>query len=186
MTNEKVSFKPNPYYLRKMRTFHEVHCRALNCSFSRAAFELLADRYKDVANMQTLRERQVRRKLLKIWEDYFEEMSKTYTITGDVLAECIGSKGAAKVTSSASQYGDVFFDLIDLNADAKISPEEFRLFHKVFRLSDKTADAAFKALDKNDKGYVDYDEFIDAMVEFFVPDGEVETPESILFGPLVN
>ena len=186
MAEEMLAVQVSPHYLRKMRTFFNGKNQAVKGVLSKYDYELFADRYKELAKVNTLREQQARRKILKIWEDFFESTSKLLPITPEVFAKCVSFMEKSRLTMRCANYADCVFDLIDLNADGQIAPSEFRVFHKLYLLNDETADAAFKVLDKGNKGYITYDEFVDAIVKFFRTGTDTPTPEDIVFGPLVN
>ena len=178
--------KVNPFYVRKMRTYFQGVDQDKSGILTREDHELLATRYKDLAHLDTLREKQARRKIMTLWDYFFEEASQVIPLDPEMFGKCIAYKGREQIISSASHYGDILFDLIDLNADGVISLKEFTNLHKLFFLNEKTAEAAFKALDEGNKGYIVHGEFNKAVVDFFLPEGETELPTTKIFGPLLD
>jgi Ca2+-binding EF-hand superfamily protein len=149
-------------------------------------FEVFTERYKTFSKANTTLVNHVRRKMLMFWERYVEPLSKEGPITPERYAKAIALQSTEKLISNAAVWADILFDLLDVNADGHLSLDEFKILHKLFHLNDSTAEAAFKAMDKNKNGVVEYFEFVSAVVLFFTPGEEKERPESIFFGPLVN
>jgi Ca2+-binding EF-hand superfamily protein len=183
---EIPSVPVNPFYVRKMKALFKCLDQNKSGLLTREDYVLFADRCKMITKADTIRERQFRRKMIKIWEYYFEATAKLTDMTPEVFAKCIASQPFGKVVATSTNWADILFDVLDLNADGKLSLNEFKLLHELFYLNDTTAEAAFKALDKNHDGVVEYDEFVAAVILFFNPAEEHEKPETKLFGPLEN
>lgn len=178
--------KISPFYERKMRTYFQCLDRKKTGILTREDHEALSKRWQELAELDTIREKQARRKIMTLWDLFFEEATHGLTMTPEIFGKCIAFQSHDQVVASAHHYADVLFDLIDLNSDGIITPDEFILLHKLFYHSEKTAMVAFKALEKDNAGHVTHMDFTKAVIDFFLPTGEEELPTDIIFGPLVK
>ena len=78
-----------------------------------------------------------------------------------------------------------WFDVVDTNGNAVISPQEFGVYFKIIGIDESSTKAPFVAIDSNQHGIISRDEFVAAGVDFFT--GVDETCGGTLFwGPLVD
>ena len=78
-----------------------------------------------------------------------------------------------------------FFDMMDADADGKISLEEFKIHYRCSGVAEEHAKAVFDALDTDNDGIISRDEFVDAGVHFYYYSDPAH-PVNLLYGPLVD
>jgi len=171
-----------PFWERKIRTY----VRKLDKSgkVTKQSYERLGDRYVELGKLNDLRGKQVKRKLIQVWYDFFNELSVDGALTEDGFIQSLRNRGAI-LPKVVDQFFEMFFDLIDQNGDGFIQKEEFSLLFKVFQIDDASAEEAFKMIDSNGDGKLSLDEFMTMSREFWLTDDE-SFPSKYMFGPLVE
>ena len=77
------------------------------------------------------------------------------------------------------------FDVVDINGDGFISPEEFQLFFKAMGIGESYAKASFDGIDTDHNGLIDKKEFLEAVHEFLFG-FDATSGATLFFGPLVD
>ena len=77
---------------------------------------------------------------------------------------------------------DIVFEVFDDNGDAKISPEEWAHLFTIYNVSPVYAPEIFKQLDRNHDGFLDREEVMNLIYQFFYSDNEDELANR-MFGP---
>ncbi len=89
-----------------------------------------------------------------------------------------------EIFAAADQVISGWFKQVDINADGKISMEEWLVHNAAIKIGSETAKKSFEAMDTNGDGVVSAEEFNAYHYEFFFST-EDKLKSSILFGPLV-
>jgi len=147
-------------------------------------YEALGDRYIEVGKLDGPRAKQVKRKLVKLWDDYLSQASVNDEMNEETFIQCLKDH-QDRLLESCLQLGGLLFDLIDLNGDGVIQREEYALFLKVFRVEDEEEiKKAFKVIDTDGSGQLSHDEFIYAVCQYFMTNDE-SLPANSIFGPII-
>jgi Ca2+-binding EF-hand superfamily protein len=80
------------------------------------------------------------------------------------------------------QYTQNIFGLWDQDRDGKLSIDEYVKLLWCYGGQDETARVAFRKLDRNGDGYLDVDEIVKAVEEFYLSD-DPDAPGNWLLGP---
>mmetsp|Transcript_17340 Transcript_17340/g.44858 ORF Transcript_17340/g.44858 Transcript_17340/m.44858 type:complete len:170 (+) Transcript_17340:3-512(+) len=109
------------------------------------------------------------------------------------LEEYIDNVAAARASPSnieqlrtkiVPMLANLFFKVIDVNANGVISIEEFKYFHEACGIYDKRdTQMAFDALDSNHNGTISREEYVNGQLEFWLGD-DVNAPANLMWGPL--
>jgi len=172
-----------PFWEKKIRSYFRRLDFDGDGKVSKKDYDILGDRYVELGKLDGVREKQVRRKLSKFWDEFF----RAYEVYGEIEEdEYIGvvRKQEKKISPTAGIFFYTFFELMDLNGDGTVQKDEFNLFFKVFKLDEGTAAETFKMLDTNGDGLLTEDEFVTAGREFFTSNDE-SLPSKHIFGPLI-
>jgi len=174
-----------PFWERKMRTFFKRMDVDGNGYLTKEDYERIGDLYVEVGQLDAVKAKQARRKLIKIWYDYFESDSTNGKVNEADYIRAVRNRKSL-IFETTMQIQGLFFDIIDLNGDGIIQKEEFAIFYKVLGIKDeKVAAQCFKALDTNGDGLLSYDEFTHAGYNFFYS-GDESLPSKFLYGPLIE
>jgi len=147
-------------------------------------YEALGDRYIEIGNLDGPRAKQVKRKVVKLWDDYLSQASVNDEMNEETFIQCLKDH-KDKLLESGLQMGGLFFDLIDLNGDGVIQQEEYALFLKVFRVEDEQEiKEAFKVIDTDGSGQLSHDEFIYAVCQYLMSSDE-SLPANSMFGSII-
>jgi len=145
-------------------------------------YNVLADRYIKLGKINEVTGKQIRRKLVGIFEIFFAVPAKDGPITSDRFADAVLDRGQEQIILTASQFFGYYFDLIDVNGDGEVSRKEFEVFAKCFQLSEEAADISFNAYDSDQDGKISYDEFVKTGTGFF--QGKAGERFDVVFGPI--
>jgi len=174
-----------PFWERKVKSFLRRMDADGDGYITKKDYERLADRYTEMAKLDDVKAKQVRRKLVKVWYDYFESDAVNGRVDETVYIQVLKDRKEL-IFETALQFHGMFFDLIDLNGDGFIQKEEFALFFRVFGIEDEQlAHQTFEALDVNGDGQLSYDEFTHAGFQFF-HSGDESLPSKLLYGPITT
>jgi len=146
-------------------------------------YEDLAERYIALGKLEGVRAKQVKRKIVKIWEDYYAQSAINDELPEQEFLQCLRDH-KDMLFDTCLQFFGLLFDVIDLNGDGVIQREEYALFLKVFRIEDKEdVKNAFNVVDTNGDGQLSSDEFIYAGCDYFMTNDET-LPSRFIFGPI--
>jgi len=152
---------------------------------TKADYEMLVDRYLKLGHADELKAKQITRRLVKIWYDFFDESATDGAVNSDEWIAAVRRFPIFGLFRVIVEFMNLFFDLIDINGDGVIQKEEYAFFLNAFRVEDKAAiENSFNALDKDGDGQIDHDEFVNAGLEFWMSDDE-NLDSKLLFGPLI-
>jgi Ca2+-binding EF-hand superfamily protein len=177
----------SPFWEKKTKTFFRRIDWESSGRISRKDFNTLADYYIQLSKLDSnsKRGRQVRRRFIKMWEEFYEKASTNGEIDENAYVQATKKLGVAKLTEIVQRYSDFYFDLLDSNGNGTITKDEFTAFGKLFRFPDKSIDETFKTLNRNKDGNVTDDEFLKAYMDFTLGD-DPKSPYSNFMGPLVS
>jgi len=173
-----------PFWEKKFLSFHRKIATGGDGKIRRSDYEQMAARYVELGHLDGVKAKQVNRKLVQIWKDYLEQDATNGAIHELDFLRCVRDR-KDRVLETTIQFLILFFDLIDLNANAVITKTEYTLLLKVIRVEDADdIEKAFDAVDLNRDGQISHDEFLYAGCEYFMSNDE-SLPSSYMFGPLI-
>jgi len=173
------------FWERKMRSYISRLDLDGDGQLTRADYEMLLDRYLKLGKIDEFRAKQVTRKILSVWDIFFDNVSTNGVIDADAWIAVIKRHSVFVYFRVVVEFMNIFFDLIDTNGDGVIQKDEYAFFLKAFRVEDEAdITASFNMLDMDGDGKIDHTEFMNAAVEFWMTDDE-SLPSKLLFGPLV-
>jgi len=147
-------------------------------------YENLADRYIALGKLEGAKAKQVSRKIVKMWDDYYSQSAIKDEIGERALLQCIRDR-KDRILETCLQIVGIFFDLADLNGDGVIREDEYALFLKLFGVENKTeVKKAFQVIDTNGNGELTHDEFLYAGCQYFMTNDET-LPANFIFGPIM-
>jgi len=174
-----------PFWERKVRTFFRCLDADGDGYLTKGDFVQLGDRYAKIGQLDDVKSKQVHRKILKVWDEYYEPDTRNGKLDEENYIKGL-RRCEAMFFETAIQWHGLFFDLIDLNGDGFIQKEEFEIFHSVFGIKNKDVTTeCFKAIDTNGDGKLSYDEFTHAGYQFF-GSGDESLPSKFLYGPIAD
>jgi len=174
-----------PFWEKKMKaTFRRLDYES-NGRISKKDFNAVTDYFIQLSKLDanSKRGRQVRRRFIKVWEEFFEKSSANGQIDEIAFVQALKAVGVTKLTEAATRFSDFMFDLLDSNASGTITKEEYAAFGKVFHFEDKTIDETFKIFNRKKDGNITDDEFLAGLREFVVGDNS-KSQFSQFIGPL--
>jgi len=175
------------FWRQKMR----AHFRRLDTNqdgvLTRKDFEDMADRYEHLDRQTKEKGRQMRAALLNCWDECFGDVEKVQPITVEVYIEAVINLGLEKLGGHNQAIEACLFDIMDVNNDGFISPEEFKFWFKVVapveRYEELTKET-FRAIDVNHDNKLSREEYMAAHREFFTGEDD-HSPFKFLWGPLI-
>jgi Ca2+-binding EF-hand superfamily protein len=173
-----------PFWEKKLLSFFRRVNFAKDGKLSKNDFETLADRYVKLGRLDGVAAKQVRRKIVKIWADFFATAAPNGVIDEQTFLKTM-KKNEDILLRTFWQFCGLWFDAIDLNGDGVIQAAEFLLYLRAFGVDDEhAAEQAFKMMDTQRNGQLSYDEFVQAGCEYFISSDE-SLPSKHMFGPLI-
>jgi len=174
-----------PFWRKKITTWVTRFDKDKDGVVSWGDFNRMADRYVKYGKPSPDKEKHARDTIQEIWKKYFEEASKTQSITADVYCDMLKALGKESIDATQNEFFSLLFDVVDPNRDGKLQPEEFLVFHKILGLKDEALTTeTFLAINTAKDGAMSKDEFLVATKEFCVGNDEL-SPFRLLFGPLL-
>ena len=169
----------NTFWVKKLRKAFETQDVDKNGFISRADFDLVVSRYKEMGSSE---------EHTKILQDHFNKFCDiwglndyTVKLTVDEMIEIYG-KQLQKPDKPKSIFNELF-DSVDMNGNAHF--QEWQTHYKAMGIPIEHARASFDAMDANGDGKVSKEEFSDYHREYF-RSTEDKLNSSILYGPLNN
>jgi len=152
---------------------------------SKQDFEGIADRYNALTDPTPLRAKQLRRKTVGLWTDFFSKDAANDKVDEATFISCLRAR-KDKLFQVGLLFFDKWFDAIDHTGDGVIDKDQYAVFLKaLMRIEDKAAAyESFNKLDGDGDGKVSYEEFIRSAVGFFISDDE-SSPSGTFLGPLI-
>lgn len=173
------------FWIRKMKTYFQRIDFDKDGAITQKDFEAMADRFVSSEKLSEERGKELKGKLLQVWEKYLKGAKDGQAIDQASFIEAIKKQVADKALHEALAGPlPLFFSAVDANADGAIQSDEFELFFQIIGLDPKMAPATFKAIDTNNDGSLSLDEFVTAGVDFFTSEDE-NSPNKLFWGPLV-
>lgn len=148
-------------------------------------FEGMAERFVKREKLDETRGKELKTKLLQVWEKYLKDGAAGQTLNQDAFIATL-KKQVQDPALRETLAGPLplFFSAIDANADGMIQKDEFELFFDIIGLDPKMAGDTFQAIDTNHDGQLSLEEFVTAGVDFFTSEDEA-SPNKYFWGPLV-
>lgn len=169
---------------RKIRTNAYVLDYNKDGILTKEDFELYSDRYMTLGKVTEDKGRRVRALFRKFWDDMLSELDVVQPITYDVYAEAVMKRDKDQLSELVSSIAHLFFDVMDMNDDGMIDLSEFTGFFAIIGRDEEMAIKTFRAIDTNNDQLLSRDEYLAAVVEFFV--GEDQTsPYQFFCGDLI-
>jgi len=172
-----------PFWEKKLRSFFKRLDFEKKGKMTKNTYETLADRYIDMGHMQGVAAKQVRRKLVKLWDDFYRDSATDGAVDENAFIKAIKQREEILLKGVLLFLG-LWFDVIDLNGDGLIQKEEYKLLFKAFGIEPGAADEAFKLIDTNKDGQISNEEFIHYGCQYFMSNDE-SLQSKYMFGPLV-
>jgi len=172
------------FWERKLRSYTRALDLDQDGKVTKADYESLADRYLSSGTFSQLQATQIRRKLIAVWNEFFEASSVDGALDVDGYLLALRTTSRSNLIRIVVEFVNLFFDLVDVNGDGIIQKEEYAVFLKAFLVEDpKQVEASFQVLDTDGDGKLSNLEFINGGIEFFLSDDE-SLPSKSFFGPL--
>ncbi|MUG99460.1 EF-hand domain-containing protein [Scytonema sp. UIC 10036] len=116
-------------------------------------------------------------RVLFLWEKYWVsvDLNKDSKVSLDEFLESCTTQFAVDNDSSTAAWFEsmtALFDVIDMNGDEKIGPEEYKQFLKAFGFNVNGYEEIFQRLDANGDGYISKEEYLQLLEEFCGVDPE--------------
>ena len=174
----------NAFRLRKLRTCFNGLDVDNDGYITTEDFEEMAKRFIEYGKLDEKRRTGITKSFLDICQglgvkDGDKMTLEQYLAGGLKLCENPRGPEMTKILMSMN------FDVVDVNGDGIISPEEFRLYFWCMGIGESHAKASFEGIDTDHDGLISKEEFVAASIEFFY--GFDTTSGAVLFyGPLVD
>ena len=178
-----LKLRDNEFWKKK---FHKsVALRDTNNSgyISRADFELIVDRYKQLDSSTAKHIENLTKSLSHVCDEIGLTDSNE-RLTYDDFQECWLAGMSSTVAASEGKvfFRDMFTNL-DMNCDGVVTINEWEAHYKVLGISLDYARASFDAMDADGDGNITLEEFVDYHTEYFYT-AENKLNSAILYGPL--
>jgi len=171
-------------WVRKVRTFFKK--LATNGLVTQTSYENLGGIFCDIGRWRgSVKEQQVRRFMIQIWNDFFERGAVNGAVDEAMFVALVRVQTHKVLPRAAVQFYGILFDAIDRKGRGVVNREEFSRFTKAFGIFDWGAEDAFNAIDQNHDGKLSKEEFVSAGVEYWCTDDETYLSK-LMLGPLVN
>jgi Ca2+-binding EF-hand superfamily protein len=152
--------------------------------FAKRDFEYIAERCIELGKYDELRAKQMRRKLVQIWETFFGSDAVNDAVDQTTFVEAVRSH-KHMIKEAAQQFFSYWFDVVDTSGDGLIEKEEYGVMLSIIRITDfAEVCAAFRKIDTDSDGKISHDEFVHSAVEYFTTNDE-SLASRHLFGPLI-
>ncbi len=175
------SLKKSDFWIKKLHTAALAQDVDKDGFVTRKDFDTIIQYYKDTGappeHVKNLRENFD--KLYVVWGLTDENRKVTVEDFVEMWREKVD-----EIFALADDIISGWFKQVDINADGKISIEEWLIHNAALKLDSETAKKSFEAMDTNGDGVVSAEEFKAYHFEFFFS-AEDKLKSSILFGPLV-
>jgi len=132
-----------PFWQKKLLSFFRKMNVAGDGLLSRNDYASLAERYIELGKLDGVKAKQVRRKLVKIWDDFLASSSTDDKIDEATYLQAVKDRGDLQL-ETCILFFDLWFDVIDLNGDGVIGKKEFALFLNVFGVDNATYCRSFR------------------------------------------
>ena len=174
--------KSNDFWMKKIHRCLETMDTNKDGYISRADFEVMVQRYKDLGAPESHLERLKvnNEKLIYAWKVSDPSVKVTIEEAADTYSDFLES---AENREQNNKMFDLWFDQVDINADGWISFDEWEKHCKALKINLEDASASFEAMDTNKDGKISKEEFISYHTEYFCTT-EDKLRSSILYGPL--
>ena len=176
-----MAIQDNEFWRKKIQRFMEVRDSNKDGLLTRADFELVIQRYKELGASEEQLE-----KISTCFREAYNQVgiddstSLTYGEFADRFAKQVEDSLKKGVGRNLFQS---MFEAVDADGDGKISFKEWVHHYKALDINTEHARASFDAMDTNCDGVVSSKEFDAYCTEFFFST-EDTLKSSILYGPL--
>jgi len=165
----------------KKRHYFKLTDSNRNGFVTKSDFDELASHLINVSHAQGGKADKIRAIFNEIWTGTYEPLATDGKLDFDHYIAAVKKKALkGDRTSFTEDAYHEFFDLFDFDGDGFINLEEFKLFHKAYKIHPLDSEPVFNILDKDQDGRISRKEFIDAGVDFH--QCEVETPAMHMYG----
>jgi Ca2+-binding EF-hand superfamily protein len=173
------------FWVKKIKTyFHRIDFDK-DGAITQKDFEAMSDRFVSAEKLDAARGKQLKEKLLTVWDKYLKSVAGGKSLTESVFIEAIKKqKNEHHLKETFGGPLPLFFSAVDANNDGQIQEDEFTLFFQILGLDASLAPASFKAIDENNDGQLSLAEFVQAGTDFFTSEDE-KSPSKLFWGPLV-
>jgi len=146
---------------------------------------LIAENVIKAGNLSGGRADEIRNDYVTVWHKYFKSMTLQGKTTCDMLILNIKKSGKVELEKSLITQYNTYFDVIDSDQDSLIQLQEFINFFHAIGISEEIAKEAFKGLDTNQDGVLSREEFISAVLGFFLRE-EPNDSIDLFYGSLIS
>ena len=187
--SDSVTEEQRAYHLKKMRTRFARLDLNKDGFISHEDYELMGKRLAEHGNLTKEQAESVHKSLMVIADNIVLlkrgekiPIQKAIQKSTESLLNCAPDKRKAM-----AGVHSILFDIIDLNKDGHISPEELKVYFKVIapELSEADVSKIFEVMDTNKTGEISREELVCASEDFFYGAEETELSK-VFMGPLLD
>jgi len=175
-----------PFWEKKLLSF----ARRINVKgdhyLCKQDYEAMAERFNALAKPSPLKAKQVTRKTVKIWTNFFGTVCTDDEKVDETKYLAAVKNRKDTLYQIALIFFDNAFDAADQTGEGEIDKDQYALLLNAFvRIDDKSvAYDAFEKIDLDGDGKVSYDDFLQFAVGHFINNDESGPTASVL-GPLI-
>jgi hypothetical protein len=179
---DEVQFGPS--WDKKLISFgKQMHRDGTPGFFSKSDFEYIAEKCIEVGNMEETRAKQVRRKVILLWETFFSNDAKDDAVDQETFLNAV-KQHHLHIKEACLQFFSFWFDCVDISGDGLIQVDEYAKMLSWIDIVDKDqVQEAFTCVDTNGDGVISHDEFVHAACNYFMINEE-SPPKTCMFGPV--
>lgn len=156
------------FWVKKMRTYFRRIDFDHDGSLCRDDFVAMGNRFAESGLLQDDKASRLKTSLTDIWDMNLKVAGHQQAISEDAFVEVMRNV-AFKTENDAILRGPLplFFVAVDGNQDGNIELDEYEKFFDTLGMDKNLAKQAFNAIDDNNDGVLNEEEFVTAGVQFF-------------------
>ena len=178
-----LKLRENEFWNKKFRKAVAVRDTDKNGYISRADFELIVERYKQLDSSTPKHIENLTKSVSKLCDGIGLADSNERLTYEEFQERWLAGVSSAVTASEGKVFFKDMFTNLDMNCDGVVTFNEWEAHYKVIGISLDYARASFDAMDANGDGLITLEEFVNYHTEFFYT-AENKLNSAILYGPL--